>query len=388
MVAYIASENVITIILNGTHKMIQIKTKKQRNEIISAIETYKKSNQTEQDLEKLEKYLVPIKRINLESDGRLELDTETNELYLKGTDKPIENGLANKILDFLNNNLPIEALITFWESCLKNPHYIAIKELFEFLEKNNLPITDDGGFLGYKKLNLKHLNSVPQEFTTLYVNNSNKVVSLNGKQVSPEVAEQFLNYVKEENNPTMLDVYSGTITQKIGDEVQIQRIKFNEEEARNACGYGLHIGSFDYAFSGNVRVLVKVFPEDVIASDPSNSKLRTCKYKIVSFVDSKEELTKLLIKLNEEDQEDYDDSYDEDYDDQDVFDPNPFSVGDIVVANNFELGDDVESAGLTEGNIYYVTNTFEDYEYGDHKITIVNDLGEEQEYLYNYFELK
>ena len=97
----------------------------------------------------------------------------------------------------------------------------------------------------------------------------------------------------------MKDVHSGTIQQKLGDIVAIQRVKLNELDRRQACGYGLHIGSFGYSFSGNVRVLCKVMPEDVIACEPSQQKLRTCKYQIVSFIDDRKEIAEMLINLSD-----------------------------------------------------------------------------------------
>jgi hypothetical protein len=166
----------------------------------------------------------------------------------------------------------------------------------------------------------------------------------------------------------MKDVWSGTIKQKIGDVVRIDRVKFNEEERREACGYGLHIGSFGYSFGGNVRVLCKVMPEDVIACNPENQKLRTCKYQIVSFVDSKTEVTQLLVNLTKEEQE----IANGDFEDDDFIE-NPFEEGDIIRAVS-TLDE------ITEDNLYYVTNI------DGESVCVVDDQGEESWYDYSYFE--
>lgn len=367
--AYIATETTITVILNGKYKTIQVRSKNQRNDVINALEKYKKSEQTEKDFEELDVFLAPVKRILLESDNRLELDTEGNKLFLSGTTTPIEPGLATKILDFLDHGLSVEPLIKFWISCLRNPHFIAVQELFNFLEQNNLPITDDGGFLGYKKLNFVGGVNLPENFGELFVDTAGTVRTIGGKLVSQEVATSYLSFISEANNPTMKDVWSGTIKQKIGDVVRIDRIKFDEEARREACGYGLHIGSFGYSFGGNVRVLCKVMPEDVIACNPEHQKLRTCKYQIVSFVDSSTEITQLLVNLTKEEQEIANGEFEGD----DDFIENPFEEGDIVKA--------VETLDLiTKDNLYYITDI------DDELICVVNDEGDESWYEYFYFE--
>jgi len=369
--AYIATETTITVILGGKHRTIQVKSKNHRNDVVKALEKYKKSQQTEEDFKFLESFLAPIKRIGLESDNRLELDESENKLYLVGTSTPIEPGLADKILDFLDHSLPIEPLIKFWESCLRNPHFVAVQELFHFLSSNDLPITDDGAFLGYKKLQFTGGYNLPAEFGELFVDTKGVVRHLDGGIAEQEVANSFLSFVSQANNPDMVDVYSRTIHQKIGDIIKIDRVQFNEEERRQACGYGLHAGSFKYSFGGDVRVLVKVFPEDVIACNPNEQKLRTCKYQIISFVDSNTEVKELLINLTKERQEEVD-SNDDDFDDDDSI-LNPFSEGDTVRA--IEDCDDI-----TEGVLYYITLVDGD------DVCVIDDNGEESWYSCEIFE--
>jgi len=364
MVAYIATESTITVILDGKNRTIQVKSKAHRNETIKALEKYKKSSQTLEDKTTLENFLVPLKRIGLQTDSRLELDEETKSLYLKGTTVPIEPGLGDKIMDFLDNGLPIEPLIKFWESCLRNPHFIAVKELFSFLECNNLPITEDGGFLGYKKLNFTNTVNLPAEFGELFVDLEGTVRNLDGEVVETEVAERFLAFVNEANNPNMVDVHSRTIHQKVGDVVKISRVQFNEAERREACGYGLHIGGFLYMFSGDVRVLCKVFPEDVIACNPNQEKLRTCEYKIIAFVDSKTEVKQLLINLSKQEVEQVEE--------EEEFE-NPFVEGDIVKY----VGD---SDDLTFEDYYLVIQV------DGEEISVIDDLGNES--YFNSFDFE
>lgn len=348
-IAYIATESTITIVLDNQTRTVQVKSKSHRNGVILALERFKKSSQTSIDKEELEAYLAPIKRFVLESDNRFELDDSGKRLYLKGTKVQVPTTLADKIMDFLENSLPVDPLVQFWESCLKNPHYVAVTELFAFLEENHLPITDDGGFLGYKKLNIvrgKTTISVPDEFEELILGDDKVVRNVAGGIVTPNLARQYMRFVNESNNPDMVDVYSGKLHQKVGEFVRIERLKLNELDRREECGYGLHIGAFSYSFSGDVRVLCKVMPEDVIACNEGQAKLRTCKYQIVSFVDQAKEIKDLLVRLNSDEKEiangeDFDD-------DQDNFD-NPFTEGDTV-----ECTDDSDYSNLQYGLLYTV----------------------------------
>lgn len=372
-IAYIATPETITVVLDNKPRTIQVKSKSHRNGVILALEKFKKSAQSALDRDELEKYLAPINRVVLQSDSRFEVDESGKVLYLVGTKIPIPSTLSSKILDFLENGLPVDSLAKFWESCLRNPHYVAVEELFIFLEENHLPITEDGAFLGYKKLNFvrgqKYIN-VPDEFEELLLDDDGKTVrSITGKIVTPTLRNQYLKFISESNNPDMVDVHSGTIHQKVGEIVRIERVKLNEIDRRNSCGYGLHIGAFSYAFSGNVRVLCKVFPEDVIAANEGQAKLRTCKYQIVSFVDEAKEVKEMLIRLNSQEQDVVQGNLeiDEEFD-------NIFLEGESAKCIDTQ-GDD--SLMLT--GIYRVLETDGD------DILIVNEDGEEEWYDSSFF---
>ena len=362
-IAYISTPETITIVLDGQHRTIQIKSKHHRNEVVSALERFKKSPQTTFDKDALEVYLAPIKRAVLASDNRFELSANGKVLYLVGSKVPIPSQLGNHIMDFLENKLPVDALVKFWESCLKNPHYVAIQELFNFLDENRLPITEDGGFLGYKKLNfVRGANriDVPDEFEELTINEAGKVVSITGGIVIPSVAKKYLAFAGLTSSPTMVDVHSGTIHQKIGETVKIERIKLNEEARRSECGYGLHIGAFGYSFSGDVRVLCKVFPADVIACNEGQAKLRTCSYQIVSFVDSGKEVKEMFCNLSGASKAVADGEFGED-EDLDVFE-----VQDEVICIDAEDCD----AQLNEDDVYTILDT------RDGEVLVITNDGE------------
>ena len=373
-IAYIATESTIAVVLNGQNRMIQIKSVAHRNDVILALERFKKSYQTEQDLQDLEIYLAPIRRIVIESDRRFELDPDGRRLFLVGTKIPIPGQLGDKILDFLENGLPVDPLVKFWESCLRNPHYVAVDELFVFLTENHLPITDDGAFLGYKKLNFLKSGpriDIPDTFEELIVGEDDVVRSVNGSIVTPTVAKKYLEFIAKENSPVMVDVHSETIKQSVGEVVRIERVKLNELDRREECGYGLHIGAYSYSFSGHVRVLCKVFPEDVIACNEGQAKLRTCKYQIVSFVDSAKEVKDLLVSFNKREKDIASGACCEEELDYEHY----FNADETV-----KCVEEYEDGGITVDSTYYILAVDET------EILVVDDAGERNWYPAENFE--
>ncbi|AUV61879.1 RIIB lysis inhibitor [Pseudomonas phage Littlefix] len=118
------------------------------------------------------------------------------------------------------------------------------QDLLTFMEKGELPIADDGTVLVYKRLR-----------------------STTAKGV----------YV---------DCYSGNVKQKVGSHVFMDASLVDPNRSTE-CSSGLHVARRDYltAFSGDICVLAKLAPEDVIAvphGDPR--KLRAKGYHIIAVL--------------------------------------------------------------------------------------------------------
>lgn len=120
----------------------------------------------------------------------------------------------------------------------------SVVDLLKFMEKGELPIADDGTILVYKRLNRQ------------------------GKG-------DTLHYT---------DVHSGQVKQKVGSHVFMAEALVDPNR-NNDCSNGLHIARRDYlsAFSGNVVVLCKLAPEDVISVPIYDARKLRCKgYTIVA----------------------------------------------------------------------------------------------------------
>ncbi len=160
--------------------------------------------------------------------------SDYNELFYNG--EQVHNVVVDRIFDFMSEGLPHEPLIKFLKRLLANPSKRAVDELYTFLEHKNLPITEDGHFLAYK--------GVREDYT---------------------------------------DVHTGKFLNIPGAEFKMLR-NLVDDDARQACSNGFHVGSLEYATSFGPRtVIVKVDPADVVSvpHDSQCQKLRTARYKVV-----------------------------------------------------------------------------------------------------------
>ncbi len=155
-------------------------------------------------------------------------------------DVVVHNSLTTRILRLLAEGFDIDPFVKFMENLMRNPSNTAVNELYDFLELCTLPITDDGHFLAYKKV-----------------------------------------------NTDLKDFYTGKFDHAIGTVLEMERNGVDDNRD-NTCSHGFHFCSFSYlphyASSKEYRVMiVKINPKDVVSipSDYNNSKGRACRYEIV-----------------------------------------------------------------------------------------------------------
>jgi hypothetical protein len=126
----------------------------------------------------------------------------------------------------------------------------SVEDLMKFLQKGDLPIAHDGSIIIYKVLN--------------------------------KVDDHYV------------DCHTWNVPQKVGSYVCMDE-SLVDPDRRNDCSNGLHVARRGYisGFSGDVCVLAKVKPEDVIAVPQYDAnKMRVCGYHIL-FELSQEDHTKL-----------------------------------------------------------------------------------------------
>jgi hypothetical protein len=205
----------------------------------------------------------------------VEGDAEVKDgvVYYEGD--AIHNTLTERILDMMAYGFPFKPMFKFVNNLMKNPSKRATEELYDFLMHKNLPITDDGCFLAYKRV-----------------------------------------------NADWTDLYSNAIDNSIGQIVKMARRKVDDNREMG-CSDGLHVGALEYVEgygSGGHVLVVKINPEHVVSvpSDHDCTKVRCCEYEVLS--EFKGELKKPVYSP---DGSEYDPSAGEDN-----YDPDPDNVDD------------------------------------------------------------
>jgi hypothetical protein len=181
-----------------------------------------------------------------------EVDTESVDYLPRGVvsvtrnavlynGEPIGGVLVDRILSMIEEGFDMMPMVRFLENLYTNPADFARDELYLWLEACNLPITEDGYFLAYKRVN--------GNFTS---------------------------------------VHDGRTRNDIGTIVSIPRESVDTVRA-HTCSTGLHFCSAAYLphFSGAKVVLLKINPADVVSipNDYNNAKGRAWKYEVLSEVD-------------------------------------------------------------------------------------------------------
>ena len=204
------------------------------------------------------------------SDGLVEI--KNGQVTYEG--EVVHGSISKRILEFMSKGLPFQPLVNFLNNLMENPSMQSQKELYDFLEHEHLPITEDGYFLAYK--------AVRSDYK---------------------------------------DKYRGVFDNRVGQICEMTRSKVDDDRGRG-CSNGLHAGALNYVAgygsleSGDKIVIVKINPADVVSvpSDCNYEKLRTCRYEVVGEYQG--ELLKPLYSsvFSEDDYEDEDEDHNNDYD--------------------------------------------------------------------------
>lgn len=118
----------------------------------------------------------------------------------------------------------------------------SVEDLLKFMERADLPIAEDGSIVIYKVLKFK-----------------------------------------DKENSTYVDCHTQKVTQRVGSYVCMDA-SLVDHNRNNECSNGLHVARRGYigSFSGDVCVMAKLAPEDVIAVPQYDAnKMRVCAYHII-----------------------------------------------------------------------------------------------------------
>ena len=226
-------------LIQGNNITIVIKNKP--HTVSKSHPTYEKVKQAIKDgaWDVVENIIDPKKQVLNYGSGHLSI--QGDKLFWKGQE--FHNAMSKRMFAMMQEDFPIEPLVLFMENLMENPSYRAVNELFGFLEKNSLPITPDGHFLAYKKVN-----------------------------------EDYK------------DIHSGTFDNSVGAVCEMERNAVDDDKDRT-CSAGLHFCSQEYLphfgrTHGDHVMILKINPRDVVSIpvDYNNSKGRTCRYEVIGEV--------------------------------------------------------------------------------------------------------
>lgn len=176
------------------------------------------------------------------SSGRVAVD-DRDQLRLDG--KIVDYGLAGRIVKVMSQGFDFDALARFIEKVDENPDKSVAADLFRFLEKGNMPLTPEGNFLAFKK-----------------------------------VDNDLLSYRSGAN---------GRVKYPLGGIVTEAR-ELCDPNRNITCSTGLHVCSYEYLsfwYRQQGRLLIcEVNPRDVTAvpNDHNDQKLRTCRLRVMAEI--------------------------------------------------------------------------------------------------------
>ncbi len=191
-----------------------------------------------------------IRRILSSYQGELDARLEKNKgrVVLTRTSvtydgQPVVPSLARRIMDIAAAGLPVDPWIALVENLYLNEADYVTEEFYDWMEHSDLPITDDGCFLAYKKV-----------------------------------------------RADFMDCHTGTFDNSPGKTVVMPGGRPAVDPIRtNLCSTGLHFCSKSYlsGFSGDKVVLLKINPADVVSipDEYGHAKGRTWKYEVLREVE-------------------------------------------------------------------------------------------------------
>lgn len=226
----IQGNNIVVVIGNKSHTVS--KTHITYQKVLDAIKA--------QDWDLVKDIIEPKKVVLNYGKGNVSIQGE--ELFWKG--KPLHNTMATRMITMLQDGFPIEPMVNFMENLYQNPSKRSVDELYNFLEKSQLPITPDGHFLAYKKVRANYM-----------------------------------------------DCHTGTMDNSVGKIVEMERNEVDDNKDRT-CSAGLHFCSLGYLghFGGERIMIVKINPRDVVSipSDYNDTKGRACRYEVIGELNKEE----------------------------------------------------------------------------------------------------
>lgn len=229
-IPYLLQGKNIILVVDGKSHTVSKSTHIAYGKIVDALKA--------QDWDALRDHVEPKKAIVNFGHGYVSI--EDNKVLWKG--QPFHNALATRMIEMYQDGFPIDPMVRFMENLMGNPSKRSVDQVYGFLEKNKLPITEDGHFLAYKRVRADYK-----------------------------------------------DIHSGTFDNSIGEIVEMDR-NLVDDNPDSYCSTGLHFCSESYlghfGESSQPVMILKINPADVVSipTDYDGAKGRCMRYEVVAQV--------------------------------------------------------------------------------------------------------
>lgn len=208
------------------------------------------------------------------------------QIYFDGD--RVDNALTKAIVRFIEEGVEDwKPLVRFFEKVADNPQEHSRTQLYEWLDRHEFTIAENGDIVGYK--------------------------GCKGTIEEP-LSIHF--------GPGIVDGVrmNGHLPNKPGSIIEIERSAVHHDPAVG-CSTGLHVGTYEYAssFSQGVLLEVHVNPTDVVSvpTDCNWAKVRTCRYEVIKAISVP---YTSAVRVGDDDWDyDSDEDWDEDWDDDEDY---------------------------------------------------------------------
>ncbi len=210
------------------------------------------------DVDSLIEAYVDIKaQVEKYTKGKMSVDAGT--LIDKKTGEAIPPAIAKKLKEFKDKQEKFQPLWRFWMKLRANPSKNSVRQLYEFIQRHNIPITEQGDILLEKGVNMKP-------------------------------------------DGTLWDAHTGKFDNSIGMVVRMPRSAV-VDNPKEGCASGLHVAAPDYVkshYSQNVVIICKVNPTDVgsVPEEYNFTKMRVCEYEVMGLA-KHSSIKELVVKLED-----------------------------------------------------------------------------------------
>lgn len=223
-----------------------------------------------------------------------------NSVYMLDiSEQSIPSDFVEKILDAEDNNDETELtkFKNFWTLVSLNPDSRVRNNLFWFIRRWDMKITESGLVIAYRNADIKEESKYSTEYVKNIINSYYQEKYINGLDpkgilnAEGRSLEEIYNEIVNEgaNSPVYTDQHSHSTIIKLGQPVRISREECDDNQ-EHSCSSGLHVGSKGWLkknYFGEVGMMVLVNPANVVATPTIDQygKMRTCEYFPVALID-------------------------------------------------------------------------------------------------------